>query len=97
MGDEHTPALIAAFAVALSARTNTLTAQAVDDMRARAEELLDPKHPARPGIIAFATQYELHRHNRERLAELGCDLEACLHRAVAPAAPERPYRADIDG
>lgn len=97
MSDEHTPALLAAFAVALSARTQTLTAQAVDDMRARAEELLTPTHPVRPAIIAFATQYELHRRDPEKLAELGDELEACLRRAVALQTPERPWRADIDG
>lgn len=97
MGDEHTPALMAAFAVALSARTRTLTPHAVEDMRIKAEELMPRDHLARPAILAFATQYDLHRRNPERLAELGDELEACLRRAVAPPTPERPWRADIDG
>ena len=97
MGDEHTPALMAALAVALSARTQTLTPHAVEDMRIKAEELMPRDHSAFAAITTFAVQYELHRRDAQKLAELGEELEACLRRAVAPAAPERPYRADLDG
>lgn len=97
MGDEHTPALMAAYAVALSARTQTLSPHAVEDMRTKAEELMPRGHAAYHAITAFATQYELHRRDPQKLSDLGEELEACLRRAVAPAAPERPWRADIDG
>ena len=33
----------------------------------------------------------------QKLADLGDELESCLRRAIAPASPERPFRADLDG
>lgn len=93
-GDEHVPALMAAFAVALSARTNMLTPHAVDQMRTQAEELLPRDHGAYSAIVSFATQYEIYHRDPEALAKLGEYLEASLTEAVGP---RRPYRADIDG
>lgn len=97
MGDEHTPALMAAFAVALSARTGQLSDHAVEDMRIRAEELMPRDHPAFMAVTTFATMYELHRRDAQKVADLGDELDACLRRALAPAAPDRPWRADLDG
>ena len=92
--DEHVPALMAAFSVALSARTNMLTAHAVDQMRTQAEELLPRDHAAYPAIVSFATQYEIYHRDPEALARLGQYLEASLTEAVGPRLP---YRADLDG
>jgi hypothetical protein len=97
MGDEHTPALMAAYAVALSARTGQLTDHAVEDMRVKAEEVLRRDHPAYPVIVTFATHYELERRNPEALRALGEDLERGVRLAVQPPPPERPRRVDIDG
>lgn len=97
MGDEHMPALFAAYAVALSARTGQLTQHAVDNMRIKAEEVLKRDHPAYPAVVTFATQYEVHRRDPVMLASLGETLELCLRLASAPAAPERRMRADLDG
>jgi hypothetical protein len=96
MGDAHTPALLAAFAVALSARTGTLTAQVVDDMRARAEELLPRDHALRPAIMGFCTMYELRKRNAAQLVELGAELQRNLDRATAPPVAFRE-RKDTDG
>lgn len=96
MGDTHVAALTAALAVAMNARTNQLAQHHVDDMRTKAEELLHRDHHAYPVIMAFATQYELHRRNPEQLAELGKTLEMGIRLAVAPASPELPFRSDID-
>jgi hypothetical protein len=97
MGDEHTAALMAAFAVAMNARSGQLTAHMVDDMRTKAEEVLRRDHPAYPLITAFATQYELHNHDRTVLATLGETLERGIRLAVAPAPARLPFRSDIDG
>jgi hypothetical protein len=97
MGDEHTPALMAAFAVAMSARTGQLTDHAVEDMRIKAEEVLLRDHPAYPVIMSFATMYEVNRRNPEALTQMGESLEHGIRLAVQPAEPERPFRADIDG
>ncbi len=97
MGDDHTAALMAAFAVAMNARTNQLTQHLVDDMRAKAEELLPREHQAYPLILGFATQYELHRRDPEALATLGETLQHGIRLAVAPASPELPFRSDLDG
>lgn len=97
MGDEHTPALMAAFAVAMSARTGQLTDHAVEDMRIKAEEILLRDHPAYPVILNFATQYEMHRRDPAALVQLGETLELGIRMAVQPAAPDRPARVDLDG
>jgi hypothetical protein len=97
MGDEHLPALMAAFAVAMNARAGSLTLHMVEDMRIKAEEILRRDHPAYPVIVNFATQYELYRRDPAKLAELGETLDMGVRLAVAPTAPERPFRADIDG
>ncbi len=96
MGDEHLPALMAAFAVAMSARPGQLTEHAVEDMRVKAEELLRRDHPAYPIIVQFATMYEVHRRDAATLVTLGDDLERGIRLAVTPA-PTLPFRADLDG
>lgn len=97
MGDEHTAALMAAFAVAMSARTAQLTDHAVEDMRVKAEELLLKDHPAYQPILRFATMYEITRRDPAALAALGDQLEHDIRLAVAPPQRELPFRADIDG
>lgn len=97
MGDTHVAALTAALAVAMSARTGQLVQHNVDDMRTKAEELLPRDHQAYPLIMAFATQYELHRRDPAQLAQLGEALQHGLRLAVAPAQSDLPFRRDIDG
>lgn len=97
MGDEHVPALMAAYAVAMSAKAGQLTEHAVEDMRIKAEEVLLRNHPAYPVIVHFATMYELARHDPAALAQLGEALEVGVRMAVQPAQPERPERVDLDG
>ena len=97
MGDPHVAALMAAFAVALKARTAHLTQQDVEDMRVKAEELLRQDHAAYPVIVQFATMYEIERHNPEALSVLGDALERGVRLAVAPAERRVPFRSDIDG
>lgn len=93
---DRVPALMAAQAVALSARTGTLTQHAVDDMRIRAEELLARDDPMRAAVLTFATQYEAHRRDAYALKVLGEALERDLrvHLSLDRVLSER---RDIDG
>lgn len=97
MGDEHVPALMAAYAVAMSAKSGQLTEHAVEDMRIKAEEVLLRDHPAYPVIVQFATMYEMERHDPAALAQLGEALELGIRMAVQPASADRPERVDLDG
>lgn len=102
------PALFAAQAVAMNARTGSLTLHMVDDLRTKAEELLARQDPLRAAIIAFATGYEQHRRDKAALAGMGEALEGALRRALDvphPAAPDPSHwpapvdlnRRDIHG
>lgn len=96
-GQNRTPALMAAQAVALSARTGMLTQHAVDDMRTRAEELLARTDTMRWACIRFATQFEQLRRDPVALAQLGEELERELAEELRIAAPASRERRDIDG
>jgi hypothetical protein len=103
------PALSAALAVALSARTGALTLHMVDDLRTKAEELLPRADPLRAAVLSFATRWEAHRHDAGAVLSLGETLQAALDAALAappPAPPPDPAtwpdpvdagRADIYG
>ncbi len=93
MADPHIPALMAAQAVALSARTGTLTLHMVDDMRARAEELLSRDHPVRRAVLTFATMYEQYRRDPEQIRKQGEYLQEALGLALNPdaVAPRQIY------
>lgn len=88
MADEHVPALIAAQAAAMSARTGQLTQQAVDEARIKAEELLPRDHPARAAVITFATMYEQYRRDPEQMRKQGEYLQDALGRALNPDSPD---------
>lgn len=92
----RTPVLMAAYAVALSARTGSLTRHAVDDMRTMAEELLERDDDLRPAVFNFASQYELHSHDPVHVGYLGAALERAVRLASGLDQPRRERR-DIDG
>jgi hypothetical protein len=81
------PALMAAQAVAMSARTDQLTSHMVDDMRTKAEELLPRDHPARAAIIAFATMYEQYRRDADQMQAQGRCLQDAIGLSLNPDAP----------
>lgn len=89
--------MIAAQAVALSARTGTLSGHAVEDMRIKAEELLARGDDLRQAVIFFASQYEVLRRDPYGLRLLGEQLEAALRSALDLGASPRRERRDIDG
>jgi hypothetical protein len=97
MGDQHVAALMAAYAVAMCARTRQLTSHEVEDMRVKAEELLLRDHPAYPIIMTFCTMYEVDRRDKDAVAALGEDLERGLRHAVWQPEHPMPERRDIDG
>jgi phage terminase small subunit len=98
MSDDHVPALTAALAAAMSARTGQLTQQAVDEARIKAEELLPRDHPARAAVITFATMYEQYRRDAEQMRKQGEYLQDALGRALNPdaTAPLRQIYGGID-
>lgn len=93
---DRVPALQAAQAVALAARNNMLTQHSVDDMRIRAEELLDRDDPMRPPILDFATQWEAVRRDPHALRYHGEALEQALLRDLG-LVRSLPERKDLDG
>lgn len=88
---------IAVFAVAMQARCGSLDETAVDDMRSKAEELLEPGDDLRAAVIEFATQYPVLCHDPYALRLLGAQLQAALDKGLELDAPVRPFRSDIDG
>lgn len=96
MAERHGPVLLAALAVAMRARTGGLIGHEVDDMRIRAEELLERDDELRRAIMGFATGYELHRHDPAAVAELGEELDRNIERDLRPVPPDIERR-DIHG
>jgi hypothetical protein len=94
---DRVPALMAAKAVALSARTGSLTLHMVDDMRARAEELLGRDDDLRRAVLTFATMYEVYRRDPDALRKLGEGLDRDIEAAIGIVRPELRHRRDIDG
>lgn len=97
---ERMPALFAAQAVALSARTDGLTQHAVDDMRTRAEEVLERDDPLRAAILRFASMYEAFHRDSYALGLFGEELQRAIEASLALPVLTRaplPYRSDIDG
>ena len=93
---DRTPVLMAALSVAMSARTNMLSQHAVDDMRTRAEELLERDDPMRSAVLTFATQWEAHHRDPHGLRYCGEELQRALD-ADLGLEPPRRERRDIDG
>lgn len=93
----HMPALFAAQAVALSARTGSLTQHAVDDLRTKAEELLPRGDDLRSEILSFATKYEELRRDAYAVEKLGETLERALAASLNPDRAAARERRDIDG
>ena len=95
---EGVPVLFAAKAVAGLARCGGLTLHAVDDLRAKAEELLDRGDALRLAVLAFATMYEEYHRDPYAMQKLGESLDAAVHVALNPEArPVLRERRDIDG
>ena len=94
---DRMPVLMAAQAVAMSARTNQLTTHAVDDMRIKAEELLAHGDELRLAVLTFASAYEGARRDPGALAVHGTTLEAEIRELLKLNTAAPRTRADIDG
>lgn len=86
----------AAFAVALRAKTGSLTALDVDHMRTQAEQLLPDDAPLRRAITAFATQFDAARFDAAALVPLGDALSRAVELSLLPV-PVDLDRRDIHG
>ncbi len=89
------PALLAAAAVALSARCGRLQPHQVYILTARAADL-PAEDPLRGVAMLFASHYPAHRRDPEALASLGEELDRGIRRALAPATVGAGRR-DIHG
>lgn len=88
--------LFDALAVAKSARVADVDGLQVERMVTTASQVLDQDDPALRAITGFATQFELHQFDPERLEELGRTLDDALERALRPD-PVDAHRRDIYG
>lgn len=89
--------LFAATAVAGSARTGGVTQHMVDDLRTKAEELLDRGDDLRLAVLAFATMFEEYRYDAYAMTKLGETLDRAVHVALNPEARPARERRDVDG
>ena len=96
MGELNVTVMMAASAVALSARSGQVTQHDVEDLRVKTEELLGRDDPMRGPILTFASMYEVHRRDREAVRALGEDLWRAIGWGTATASTV-PHRRDIDG
>lgn len=94
---DRTTVLFAATAVALSARVNSLTLHAVDDLRSKAEELLPRGDNLRSEILTFATMWEEYHRDAYALEKLGESLGRAVECALNPEAVPARVRSDIYG
>ena len=96
-GNEFVALRFEAFALGMKARVNGVDAEDVEELRQRAEQLIDDADdPVRRAITEFATQYELCAHDFARLSELGDDLTGRIERANY-APPPGSDRKDTHG
>lgn len=87
--------LLAAVAVAFSARGGRVQPHAVADLRQLAEAL-PPDHPLRFEAIAFAAAFDTHRRDPQALASLGEALDRGITR-ILRRDPADLERKDIHG
>lgn len=89
--------IFAAKAVAGAARTRSLTAHMVDELRVKAEELLPRGDVLRAEVLTFATMYEAYRRDDYAMEKFGEALDRAVHVSLNPDAPQLRERRDIDG
>lgn len=95
--NDATTVIFAAKAVAGSARCGGLTQHMVDDLRTKAEELLERGSDLRLAVLGFATMYEEYRWDAYAMTKLGETLDRAVHVALNPEARPARERRDIDG
>lgn len=87
---------MAAFATAMSARTDGLTQHQVDATRTLAEQMLDHGDPLRLAVLHFATMFEQYRRDSVAMRMFGEELDRAVNADMHPDRPQRPVRRDID-
>ncbi|MEO1024047.1 MAG: hypothetical protein AAFX07_00655 [Pseudomonadota bacterium] len=95
-GDPRISCLFDAVSVAMSAKVADVDGMQVERMVSVAQQVLEADDPALRAITEFATQYELHAFDAEKLIELGTTLHDALERAMRPD-PVDAGRRDIYG
>ena len=88
---------MAAFATAMSARTDGLTQNQVDATRTLAEQMLDHGDPLRLAVLHFATMFEEYRYDPAALRLFGEELDRAVNADLNPGRPALRERRDIEG
>jgi len=91
------PVQSAAFAVAMSARTNGLTQQRVDAMRGTAEDLLENGDPLRLACLHFVKMFATYRRDPDAMRRFGEELDRAVQTDLHPERQAQHERRDIDG
>lgn len=92
----HPAVILAAQHIAMRAKLNEVDALDVDDMLARAEEILDHGSDFYRAITGFATRYQVVRHDAEALALEGRWLAHAVEKELG-LVRALPERRDLDG
>lgn len=94
---EQLQVLFAALDVAYRAMDGRVDAFDVDTLQSTAEEVIkDHSDPAFRAINAFATDFQIHRRDPVKLAELGDALRRFVQEETRPVPPDL-HRKDIYG
>lgn len=88
--------LLAAQHVAMRAKLGEVDPMDVDDLLARAEEMLDHGSDLYRAVTSFATRFQVVRHEREELVREGRWLAHAVEKDLG-LVPELPERRDLDG
>lgn len=85
-----------AIAVAMRAKVADLPPRDVDELLTRTQQMLEADDPLCRAVTSFATQYEIGRHEPDRLFEIGEDLHRAALIDARPVPPDL-HRRDIHG
>ena len=96
MSFDRTGIRLAAFALAMSAKTGELDVADVEALQTRGAQVLEHDDPLYRAICAFAVGYELQHYDRAGLCALGEDLRRAVEVDAMPTPPDADRR-DIYG
>jgi hypothetical protein len=92
----HPAMILAAQHIAMRAKLNEVDPHDVDDMRTRAEEVLDHGSDFYRAITSFATRYQVVRYEPDELAREGRWLDHAIEKELG-LVRALPERRDLDG
>lgn len=94
--DPRLACLFNALTLAMQAKVSDVDGLAVEELVTEAGQVLEANSPERAAINTFATQYELHSFDPEKVTTMGDTLLEAIQRAMQPD-PVGADRSDIYG